>query len=86
MNKTIKNYTLCTINVISINYVDNQKLVWEMEVLSNNDLYLCLSTNNSYSVRDALDNPDFNMKTNIFDKPVGINKENIIVYELRTHY
>lgn len=116
--KEIKGYKLCSINVSSINYVDNQKLVGEMEVLDNNDLYLCLSTNGSYSVRDALEHPDFNMKTDIFDKKLdnipyfdkmykyivdnklenavvefalfdkklGINNENVIVYELRTHY
>ena len=77
-----------------------------------------MSTNSSYSVRDALRDPSFNLSTDIFDKKlnqipyfdmvyqyiiehklqnvivefalfdteVGIKNQNIVVYELRTHY
>lgn len=114
----IKGYSLFTINVSSANYVDNQLLVGEIEFLSNGEVYAILSDNPAASVRDALANPTFNLKTNIFDKnlnkipyfdfiyryiimnnlldvivefalfdiKVGINKENIVIYELRTHY
>lgn len=102
----IKEYNLFTINVSSANYVNNQLL------------YATLSIDPTASVRDALRNPTFNLKTDIFDKKlnkiphfdyiyqyitnnnlqnvivefalfnkeVGIKKEKVIVYELRTHY
>ena len=114
----IKGYSLFTINVSSANYVDNQLLVGEIEILSNGDVYAILSVDPAASGRDALSNPTFNLKTNIFDKrlnripyfdyiyhyisknnlydvivefalfnkEVGIKKEKVIVYELRTHY
>lgn len=114
----IKEYNLFTINVSSANYVNNQLLVGEIEFLSNNELYATLSIDPTASVRDALRNPTFNLKTDIFDKKlnkiphfdyiyqyitnnnlqnvivefalfnkeVGIKKEKVIVYELRTHY
>ena len=107
-----------TINVSSANYVNNQLLVGEIEFLSNNEVYATLSIDPTASVRDALRNPTFNLKTDIFDKKlnkiphfdyiyqyitnnnlqnvivefalfnkeVGIKKEKVIVYELRTHY
>ena len=64
----IKGYSLFTINVSSANYVDNQLLVGEIEILSNGDVYAILSVDPEASVRDALSNPTFNLKTNIFDK------------------
>lgn len=114
----IKGYSLFTVNVSSANYVENQLLVGEIEVLSDGRIYTILSTNSSYSVRDALQNPSFNLSTDIFDKKldkipyfdmiysyiikhklqdvivefalfntkVGIKNQNIVVYELRTHY
>lgn len=114
----IKEYDLFTINVSSANYADNQVLVGEIEFLSNERVYAILSTNPTYSVRDALKKPDYNIETDIFDKKlneipyfdfiykyvvdnklldvivefslfdieVGINKEKIIIYELRTNY
>lgn len=114
----IKEYNLFTINVSSINYADNQLLVGEIEILSNGEAYVTLTTDKYASVRVACKNPMFNFKTNIFDKrlncipnfdiiyeyiiknhlqdvitefalfdePVGIKKEKVIVYELRTHY
>ena len=114
----VAGYDLFSINVSSYNYIDNQLLVGEI-FISNTSVNAILSTNSSYSVRDAIRNPDFNFMTNIFDdetlnnipyfdeiykylvtnklqntivefayfdKPVGINQENIIVYELRTDY
>lgn len=114
----IKTYNLFTINVSSANYVDNQLLVGEIEFLSNGEVYAILSIDPTASVRYALSNPTYNIKTDIFDKQinriphfdviyqyvtshnlqnvivefalfdknVGIKKEKIIVYELRTYY
>ena len=103
----------------SINYVENQLLVGEIELSSNNEIYAILTTNPQASVRDAIEHPEFNIKTDIFNnallnkiphfnfiynylishnlkdvivefalfnKEVGIKKEKIIIYELRTHY
>jgi len=64
----IKGYNLFTINVSSANYVDNQLLVGEMEFLSNGEVYAILSVDPTASVRDALADPTFKLKTNIFDK------------------
>lgn len=63
----IKDYSIFTINVSSANYIDNQLLVGEIEVLSNGEIYAILSIDPSASVRDALRNPTFNIKTDIFD-------------------
>lgn len=114
----IQEYNVFSINVSSANYVDNQLLVGEIEFLSNGEVYATLSLDSSASVRDALARPNFNLKTDIFDKrlrriphfdfvydwiinnslfdvivefalfdkEVGVNKEKIIVYELRTDY
>lgn len=117
--KEVIDYELFTINVSSANYSNNQLLVGEIEILSNNEIYATISTNKDYSVRDALYNPDFNIKTDIFDNNtlnkipcfnelydyiitnnlkdviiefslfninLGIKKEKIIIYELRTSY
>lgn len=65
--KEIDGYELFSINVSSINYEDNQLLVGEIEILSNHEVYLTVSFNPSYSVRDALKNPDINIKSNLFD-------------------
>lgn len=114
----VKEYDLFTINVSSANYSDSQQLVGEIEILSNGEVYAILSLDSNASVRDAINNPTFNLKTDIFDKKlndiphfdfiykyiidnnlqdiivefslfdkkVGIKKERIIIYELRTHY
>lgn len=67
----IKEYNLFSINVSSANYVDNQLLVGEIEFLSNGEVYATLSTDPKASVRDALRNPTFNLKTDIFDKKLS---------------
>lgn len=114
----IKEYSLFSINVSSVNYVNNQLLVGEIEFLTNGEVYATLSTDPNVSVRDALISPTFNLKTYIydkkinripyidiiykyiidnnlqdvivefalFDKNVGIQKQRVIIYELRTHY
>ena len=64
----IKDYSLYTINVSSANYIENQLLVGEIQILSNNEVYLILSTDPKASVRDAISSPMFNIKSNIFDK------------------
>ncbi len=64
----IDEYSLFSINVSSANYADNQLLVGEIEVLSNGEIYAILSTSPTASVRDALSNPTFNLKTDIFDR------------------
>lgn len=114
----IDGYNLFSINISSANYTQNQLLVGEIEFLSNNEVYATLSIDPTASVRDALANPSFNLKTNIFDnalnqiphfnviyryiiehnlkdvivefalfnKEVGIKRQRVIIYELRTHY
>lgn len=114
----IQGYQLFTINVSSANYVENQILVGEIQILSSGEVYAILSVDPSASVRDAIRNPTFNLKTDIFDKKlnsiphfdliyqyivehnlqnvivefalfdknVGINSKEVIIYELRTHY
>ena len=65
--KEVQDYKLFTINVSSANYASNQLLVGEIEILSNNDVYAVLTTDPNASVRDALEYPEFNTKTTIFD-------------------
>lgn len=67
----IKEYDLFTINVSSANYVDNQILVGEIEFLSNGEVFAILSIDPTASVRDALRNPTFNLKTDILDKKLN---------------
>lgn len=114
----IDGYDKFSINVSSYNYIQNQLLVGEI-LITDEFVGGILSTNSTYSVRDAIKNPDYNIKTSIFDNdtlnqipyfneiykyiienklkntivefayfntPIGINNENIIVYELRTDY
>ena len=114
----IDEYDKFSINVSSYNYIYDQLLVGEI-LITDESVGAILSTNGSYSVRDAIRNPDFNIKTSLFDnetlnkipyfndvykyivsnklknvivefayfnKPIGVNKENIIIYELRTDY
>lgn len=69
----IKDYTLYSVNVSSANYEENQVLVGEILILSNNDIYAALSTNRTYSARVAATNPEFNLKTTIFDNKI-LNK------------
>lgn len=63
----IKEYELFTINVSSLNYASVQILVGEIQVLSSGDIYLTVSKRGDYSVRDAVANPDINIKTNTHD-------------------
>lgn len=63
----IKGYELFSINVSSTNYGESQILVGEIMFLSNGEVYATLSTNPNYSVRDALRDPMFNLKTDIMD-------------------
>ena len=110
--------TMFSINVSSYNYNENQLCVGEVLIKSNLDVSITISNNKSFSARDAVRLPDFNMITNIYDKQlknieglnyvidyifshnlfdvivefssfdikVGLNKENVIIYELRTDY
>lgn len=66
----ISEYNLFTINVSSANYVDNQLLVGEIEIFTDGGVYVTLSIDPTASVRDALSNPTFNLKTDIFDKKI----------------
>lgn len=67
----IRGYQLFTINVSSANYVENQILVGEIQILSNGEVYATLYVDPSASVRDALKYPTFNLKTDIFDKKLN---------------
>lgn len=116
--KYVKQMELFTINVSSANYAKNQLCVGEIIIKSDMTLSVILSNNPEFSLRDAYKFPDYNLKTNIYDKrlnsiagldlvidyifkyqlfdiivefaafdiPVGINNENVIIYELRTDY
>lgn len=77
----IKDYQIFTINVSSANYADNQLLVGEIEILSNGEFYLTLSTNPNASVRDAIKNPTFNLKTDIYDKILNTIPHFEYIYE-----
>lgn len=77
----IKYYDLFTINISSINYKEDQLLVGEIEILSNNEVYIIVSTNPNYSVRDAISNPTFNIKTDIYDKKISIIPHFDEIYE-----
>lgn len=113
----IKEYEIFSINVSSFNYT-TQLLVGEIEILDNDEVYLCAFTGSGISDREVELAPTFNLKTNlldkrlnkvpyfdklfklivdnnlinvivefaIFDEKVGINNDNIIIYELRTEY
>lgn len=63
----IKDYELFTINDSSANYSDNQLLAGELQILKNGEVYAVLSTKKGYSVRDVIRDPEFNIKTDIFD-------------------
>lgn len=67
----IEDYSLFTINVSSANYVDSQLLVGEVEFLLSGEVYAILSVDPGASVRDALREPTFNLKTDIFDKKLN---------------
>lgn len=67
----IRDYSLFTINVSSANYIENQLLAGEIEILSSGEVYATLSVDPSASVRDALKNPTFNFNTDIFDKKLN---------------
>ena len=77
----INDYDLFTINVSSANYVENQLLVGEIEILSNGEVYATLSVDPTASVRDALRNPTFNLKTEIFDKKLNRIPHFDLIYE-----
>ena len=77
----ISGYSLFTINVSSANYVENQILVGEIEILSSGEVYATLSVDPTASVRDALRNPTFNLKTDIFDKKLNRIPEFDLIYQ-----
>ena len=62
----IDGYDKFSINVSSYNYIQNQLLVGEI-LITDEFVGGILSTNCTYSVRDAIKNPDYNIKTSIFD-------------------
>ena len=77
----INDYDLFTINVSSANYVENQLLVGEIQILSNGEVYATLSLDPTASVRDALRNPTFNLKTDIFDKKLNRIPQFDLIYQ-----
>lgn len=77
----IRGYQLFTINVSSANYVENQILVGEIQILSNGEVYTTLSVDPSASVRDALKYPTFNLKTDIFDKKLNTIPHFDLIYQ-----
>lgn len=77
----IQHYQLFTINVSSANYVESQILVGEIQILSNGEVYTTLSVDSSASVRDAIMNPAFNLKTDIFDKKLNSIPHFDLIYQ-----
>jgi len=107
-----------TVNISSHNYRDNQVIVGEIQIKPDEQLYLIASSNPNHSLRDAYQEPTYNMVTylndaklkkidglniiieyiinhnlqdiivefSVFNVPIGINKEPVIIWELRTEY
>lgn len=116
--KEINNFSLFTINVSSYNYTSNFILIGDIIIKSNNEVWFIGSTNSNYTGKMAEKDPEFNLKTDIFDAcldsipsfdliykyivdhnlvdiivefaiydvPLGIYNENIIVFEIRTDF
>lgn len=115
---TCKLFDCFSINVSSYNFTNNLVLIGDARISKDGEVWLIASKNKNYTGRMAEANPDYNLKTTLFDKrlnkipafdkllryivdhnllnvivefaiynkPVGINKENIIIFEIRTDY
>lgn len=64
----IKLFSLYSINVSSYNYVDHFVFIGDVRFGRDNSVWLIGSKNANYTGRMAERDPDFNFKTNIFDK------------------
>jgi len=94
------------VNVSSYNYSSHLILIGDIKISKNNEVWLIATTNQEFTGKMAEQNPEFNLKTTIFDNqyivdhkltdvivefayydiPVGIHHENIIIFEIRTHF
>ncbi len=106
------------ITLSGLNYKNHKKITGEILIYTDMQINLSITMNSAFTTRDASNNPDYSICTNIFDKrvkvipyidkiidfifnnnlfdiivefsffdiPVGIKKENIIIWELRTNY
>lgn len=113
-----KKFDLFSINVSSYNYSSHLILIGDIKISKNNEVWLIATTNQEFTGKMAEQNPEFNLKTTIFDKglnkipkfdeiyqyvanhklmdvivefayydiPVGIHNQNIIIFEIRTHF
>jgi hypothetical protein len=116
--KACKSLQVFTVNVSSYNYKDHQLLVGTILIKENDEIYLTVSNNKDYSIRDAEKNPDYNcviflddkrikhinglsdiidyikekhledyiVEFAVFNIKLGIKKEQVIIYEIRTDY
>lgn len=115
---TCRLFDIFSINVSSYNFCDNLILIGDTRISKNNEVWLIASRNKNYTGKMAELDPDYNFKTDLFDKrlndvpsfdllfkyivdnnlldvivefaiydkPVGINKEQIIIFEIRTDF
>lgn len=113
-----KNFDLFSINVSSYNFIEHLILIGDIRISKDGEVWLIASRNKNYTGRMAESNPDFNLKTNLFDKilddipgfdilfqyivehnllgvivecavydiPMGIYHEQVILFEIRTDY
>lgn len=114
----IKKFNLFTINVSSYNYTSNLILIGDIFIGSNNEIWFIGTTNQNFTGKMAEQKPEFNYKTDIFDKrldkipgfdliyhyiieynlidvivefaiydePLGIYNEPVIIFEIRTEF
>lgn len=113
----VNDFEKFSVDVSSLNYVDNILLVGEIKVEGDNQVIFSGSTNKMSTHRDFLE-PNYFLNANLYDKqihsipymekildyvfsndlagyiielclfdiPVGVNNEEIVVYEIRTSY
>lgn len=113
-----KLFDLFSINVSSYNFCDNLILIGDTRISKDNEVWLIASRNKNYTGKMAELDPDYNFKTDLFDKrldkvpsfdlifkyivdhslldvivefaiydkPIGINKEQVIIFEIRTDF
>jgi len=62
------NMDLFAINVSSYNYRENQLLAGHIMITSSDEIYLVASVNKNFSVRDAKNNPNYNINTFLNDR------------------
>lgn len=64
----IKKFHLFAINVSSYNYIEHLLFIGDVFIGRNNEVWLIGTTNKNYTGKMAERDPEFNYKTDIFDK------------------